>query len=338
MGDLHEMFDGAGDSDPDTVAAPRDDDADSLSDSPELHCIACKIGSKADCPIEARKRASAGTADDGGAKKRVRVGWGKYTARKVKTNSGKKVKIIRRCGAWCRTCMNILKKTVKHKRYTKIAKAGLNKGDKHAAVNRIKEEIEDGRLADRWKRANAEAIHQHAGGKRRVFSKGVSVKKTDTTAVEISQPGKFYTLSKYTKTFADPTITKAKVVRRRWKGKKVRGVVVVSDTDAGIFDHVTKSSTGTSKERTKFTGEDALVEEDLDDAESDAMSDMSQEISHPGSSGAHKFSLECVGGLGWNSWAKPPFISRGYPGGLFKPTGCLRWWCGQPPVCLTLQL
>ena len=39
----------------------------------------------------------------------------------------------------------------------KIAKAGLKKGDKHAAVNRVKEEIEDGRLADRWKRANAEA-------------------------------------------------------------------------------------------------------------------------------------------------------------------------------------
>ena len=51
--------------------------------------------------------------------------------------------------------MNILKKTVKHKKYTKIAKAGLKKGDKHAAVNRVKEEIEDGRLADRWKRANA---------------------------------------------------------------------------------------------------------------------------------------------------------------------------------------
>jgi hypothetical protein len=316
MSDLNEMFDGAGDSEPDTVV-PRDDDEASVSDSPELTCIGCKVKSKADCPIAARKRASAGTADDEGAKKRVRVGWGKYTARRVKTNSGRKVKLTRRCGVWCRICMNILKKTLKHKKYTKISKMGLKKGDKHAAVNKVKEEIENGTLADRWKRANTEAIHQHAGGKRRVFSKGALVKKTDSTAVEISQAGKFYLLSKYKEIFADPSITKAKVVRRRWKGKRVRGVVVVCDTDAGVFDHVTRASTGTSTERTRFTGEDALVEEDLDDAESDAMSDMSQEISLPGSSGAHKFSLECAGGLGWNSWAKPPFISRGYPRGLF---------------------
>ena len=103
-------------------------------------------------------------------------------------------------------------------------------------------------------------------------------------------------LSKYKEFFGDPAITKAKVVKRRWKRKTIRGVIVVSETDAGILDHTTKSSAGVRKERTKFNGGDALVEEDLDDAESDALSDMSQEFSHPGPSGAHPFSLECAVG------------------------------------------
>ena len=39
-----------------------------------------------------------------------------------------------------------------------------------------------------------------------------------------------------------------------------------------------------------------FVKEDLDDAESDALSEMSQEFPHPGASGAHPFSLECAWG------------------------------------------
>ena len=289
-----------------------DDDAGSVSDSQELTCVGCKTSSKGDCPVEARKRAMDSTGSQPAAKKlrsasasqaggQVRVMWGKYTARKVKTQSGKKVRVRRRSGVWCRICANLLKRTVKRKKYQKIAKAGLKKNDKYAAVNKIKEEIEDGSLGDRWKRAHSESVHQLAGGKSRIFSKGALVETSNQEEVSIKQKGKFYLLSKYKEVYGDPAITKAKVVKRNWKGKKIRGVVVVSDTDAGIFDHTSKASAGTAKNRTKFNGADALVEEDLDDAESDALSDLSEDISHPGLSGAHKFSHECAGGLGRNS-------------------------------------
>ena len=311
------------------TAKHTDDDADSLSDSPELTCVGCKASSKGDCPIQLRKRSMAVTADEvGEAKKnkfpKIRVAWGKTTTRKAKTKTGRKVKAVRRCGQWCRVCMNILKKTLKRKKYKAIAKVGLKKGNQHAAVNKVKEELEDGSLTDRWKRSHAESVHQHAGGKSRVYSQGAYVKKRDKIDVELSQRGKFYLLSKYKELYADPSVTKAKVVKRRWKGKKVRGVVVVSDTDAGVFDHKTLSTSGTCKDRGQFDGAAALAEEDLDDAVSDAMSMMSEEISHPGSSGDHRFSLECAEGSRHElcnirrKWrpqqAKPPpfpFISRG---------------------------
>lgn len=315
-----------------------DDDAGSVSDSPELTCAACKITSKAECPVEARKRGLSKQGGEPSTKKRgrsssqagsqVRVLWGKHTARKVKTQSGRKVKVIRRCGVWCRICANIRTKMMKRKKYVKVGKLGLKKNDKHAAVNKIKEEIEDGTLAERWKRAHAESIHQLAGGKSRVASCGALVLKSNSEKVSISQPGKFYLLSKYRELIGDPAITKAKIVRRRWKGKTIRGIVVVSDTDAGIFDHLQEASAGTVKQRTKFKGEDALVEEDLDDAESDALSGMSEEVSHPGPSGAHfppvsggaRHELESIRRKWCPQLAKPPplpFISRGYPRGAF---------------------
>ena len=106
-----------------------DDDAGSVSDSPSLTCAACKVSSKHACPIAARKSEldQAGDAAPGKMKGGVLVGWGKYTARKVKTASGRKVKVRRKCGAWCRVCPNILKKLMKRKKYQKIAKLGLKK-------------------------------------------------------------------------------------------------------------------------------------------------------------------------------------------------------------------
>ena len=105
-------------SEPDVpVAKPCDDDGDSLSESPELTCIRCKITSKADCPIITRKRVWAATADEAGeasAKTKlpmVRVAWGKTTSRKTKTKSGRKINVVRICGQWCRVCMDISKKT-----------------------------------------------------------------------------------------------------------------------------------------------------------------------------------------------------------------------------------
>ena len=257
-----------------------DEDAGSISDSPDLSCVACKRSSKSACPVAARKSA---LAEEGGAapnkmKEEVRVGWGKYTARKMKTRSGRKVKARRRCGAWCRICANILKKTLKRKKYKKIALIGLKKKDKHAAVNMIKKELQDGPFTERWMRAHAESVHLHAGGKTRIYSRGAEVRESREDKHELTQSGKFYFLNRYKEEFGDPNITKAKVVKRRWKGKVVRGVVVVSATDAGILDHMTKSSAGVSKHLTKFNGADALVEEDLHDAESDALSEMSEDF------------------------------------------------------------
>ena len=271
-----------------------DDDAGSVSDSPSLTCAACKVSSKHACPIAARKSEldQAGGKAPGKMQGGVLVGWGKYTARKKKTATGRRVKVRRKCGAWCRLCANIFKKLAKRKKYQKIARAGLKQNDKHAAVRKIKEELEDGTLSERWMRAHAEAVHQHAGGKRRVNSKGASVQDVQEEKHELSQPGKFYTLAKYKEVFGDPTITKAKIVKRKWQKKNVRGIIVVSATDAGILDHKTTSSASVRKDRVKWNATEALVDEDLDDAESDAISEMSKEFPHPGPSGAHPFSLE----------------------------------------------
>ena len=264
----------------------EDDDAGSVSDSPSLGCVGCKISSKHPCPIEARKselrngEAAPGNKEDG-----VRVSWGNHTRRKKKTRSGRKVKIRQRCGAWCRICRNLLKKTIKKKKYVEVATRGAKKGDKHAAVKKVKEELENGSLGPRWMRAYKEAVHVYAGGKSRIYSKGASVADYKEEKHELSQPGKFYELKKYKEMFGEPSITKAKVVKRVWKGKSLRGVVVVSETDAGVLDHMTKSSAGVRRKRTKFNGEDALVEEDLDEAESDALEEMSQEFPHSGGRG-----------------------------------------------------
>ena len=106
-----------------------DDDAGSVSDSLELECVACKISSKQGCPIAARRAAlgQESLEPSGNRKGEVRVGWGKYTARKLKTRSGRKVKVRRRCGVWCRTCTNILRKLTKRKKYKKNSKAWFKK-------------------------------------------------------------------------------------------------------------------------------------------------------------------------------------------------------------------
>ena len=176
---LAELDCAASDDEPELNTKSWDDDAGSVSDSDDLTCVACKISSKNWCPVAARKCELAATAgpSQSNAQGEVRVGWGKYTTRKVKTRSGRKLKVRRRCGAWCRLCANILKKMMKQKKYKKITKLGMKKGDKHAAVNKIKEELEDGTLSERWMRGHAESIHVLAGGKSRVYSKGRRCRK-----------------------------------------------------------------------------------------------------------------------------------------------------------------
>ena len=103
-------------------------------------------------------------------------------------------------------------------------------------------------------------------------------------------------MPKYKEKYGDPRITKAKIVKRRWGKTVYRGVLVVPDKEAGVFDHETICSNATRKNRTTFKAEDALVDEDLDEAAEDALSSNSEEIPHTGPSGAHPFPLECAVG------------------------------------------
>ena len=135
-----------------------------------------------------------------------------------------------------------------------------------------------------------------AGGKRRVYAKGATVKDTREDRHQLRQTGKFYSLAKYKEKFGCPSITKAKIVKRRWNKKTIRGVVVVSETETGVFEHETISANATRKHRTTFDAEDALVDEDLHEAAEDALSDNSEDLPHTGPSGAHPFPLECAVG------------------------------------------
>ena len=71
-----------------------DNDAGSVSDSPELTRVGCKIRSKAECPIAARRCALSQSLEEPAAKKPrstssqagqapVRVGWGTFVTRKM---------------------------------------------------------------------------------------------------------------------------------------------------------------------------------------------------------------------------------------------------------------
>ena len=68
-------------------------------------------------------------------------------------------------------------------KYVKIGKMGIKRKEKHAAVNKIKEELEDGTLRDRWQQSVDETIHQLAGGETpHFFERGASGKKRQTNS------------------------------------------------------------------------------------------------------------------------------------------------------------
>ena len=162
---------------------------------------------------------------------------------------------------------------MRHGKYKSIAKTGGQK--KQTMVKRVKEDLQERPFAERWQRAYDEAVDQLARGKRKLLH--ALVRKDDFEKITVAQTGKFYLLSKYKEKFGCPSITKAKIVKRRWKGKKVRGIVVVSETEAGVLDHVVLSTAGSSKAVVLYNGEDALVDEDLLGAEEDLLSEMSEE-------------------------------------------------------------
>ena len=65
------------------------------------------------------------------------------------------------------------------------------------AVNKVKEELADGPFSECWLREHAEAVHQHAGGKRRASTKGARAAAKEKDKVELQQKSKFYFLNKH---------------------------------------------------------------------------------------------------------------------------------------------
>eukprot|EP00969_Alexandrium_andersonii_P272384 12038387-Alexandrium_andersonii.AAC.1 len=66
------------------------------------------------------------------------MAWGKTTTRKLRTKSGKRVRLRRRCGEWCRWCHNVARIWVKNKKYLK-----QHAGKKGRALDNLKKDLRD---------------------------------------------------------------------------------------------------------------------------------------------------------------------------------------------------
>ena len=147
-----------------------------IPSSPELQCSGCPASSKSECPLEALK----------GLKGR-RIAWGKTSTRKVKCRrTGKRLRVIRKTGEWCRICYNIWRLRYKRK----------YKGD----INNNKSDLESKDEARKaMENSHAEYIHQKAGGRSRVNSlKGKVVAKLHYS-VKVEYPARSFTRSRSTR-------------------------------------------------------------------------------------------------------------------------------------------
>ena len=97
----------------------------SCSESPQLFCFSCGVSSKDPDPIFKAKG------------KTVPCRWGKSTKRKVKTKTGRKTSVLRRCGEWCRQCYNNACRWVKNRRYKSL----LKKGGRKEVMRQIKSDL-----------------------------------------------------------------------------------------------------------------------------------------------------------------------------------------------------
>ena len=79
-------------------------DSDS-SESVDLPCMPCGASSKDNCPI--------GLKSD--PKIERRIIWGKTAARVKIGKAGRRKKVLRACGCWCRICINIFRVRFQHR-------------------------------------------------------------------------------------------------------------------------------------------------------------------------------------------------------------------------------
>ena len=156
-----------------------------IPSSPELTCVGCSTTSKAQCRIEAIKK--------DGSKQR-RTAWGKTTSRKVKCRrSGKKLRVIRKTGEWCRHCYNIWRLRDK--------KSYNNK------MELFKADLLDKKKPLRKKMDNniCEYIHLKAGGKARIHHLKGKVYARKHRSITTKYPREvFYVLKKYKVKFGGP--------------------------------------------------------------------------------------------------------------------------------------
>ena len=93
----------------------------SAAESTALICLGCSRSSKDICPIEKKQKGNKATR---------KIQWGKTTLRKVRGRSGrwKAKKETRKCGGWCRVCLNIAKLEVQLEPYARLEKAQKGAG------------------------------------------------------------------------------------------------------------------------------------------------------------------------------------------------------------------
>lgn len=121
--------------------------------------------------------------------------WGKPTSRKLRTRSGRVVKVKRRCGEWCRLCYNNSRRWFKTKKYKNLfAKQG-----RKVTSKKLKQDLKDDKdFRKRWRSEVDEAAHLLAGGRSRIRSGGVRVDQVDEVIHDLIDDSLvFYSLAKY---------------------------------------------------------------------------------------------------------------------------------------------
>jgi hypothetical protein len=221
-------------------------------------CALCSVSSK-DVDVVERKKTPGTNA---------KTKWGKTTTRKLKSRSGRKVKVKRRCGEVCRYCNNNLKRWQKMKKYKNLFK----KHGRRACTQAMRDDLnEDTTLRARFKGDVEESKHLLMGGRSRIRKQPERIDRVQEAELEeIAEAGKFVELPRYKAKFGDPKKNGAVVVTHRLWGK---GVYVMDNTDG---EHAVRRVIRDKVQRTAkvHDGTEILDEDELDDvaaAEGDEM-------------------------------------------------------------------
>ena len=242
----------------------EDVDAGSISDSPELVCCGCGSSSKKPDIVSVKKK----------IKNPPTTTWGKTTCRRLRSKSGRIVKLKRRCGGWCRLCFNNSRRWMKEKKYLPL----LKKSGKKACTKKLKEDLrQDKEFRKRWKGEIEESAHLLAGGRSRIRASRVQVDVVDEVVHElIDDTLVFYSLAKYKTDIGDPKLTKAKIVTRQKGRNIVKGIYVRVKEDTGIYPVRATYRNRVSRTKPKNFGP-TLHEAEPDEAMDEALGDLDED-------------------------------------------------------------